>query len=172
MIVLGESTTQPKAENVRLKASGVVLAFLVFDDSGSCKSTTQPKAENVRTSQSFWRLLAFLAFPDCAGREHHAAKRSKRAHLKLLTFTVFSCICDCSGRDQHTVKSSKRTSQNFRLLLAFLVLLAVLGKSIEGLRANSSKRTSQSFWLLLAVLAFMTVLGESTTPQKAQSVPF
>ena len=65
MTVLGESTTQPKAENVRLKASGVVLAFLVFDDSGSCKSTTQPKAENVHLKVSgvcwlFWRLLIVL----------------------------------------------------------------------------------------------------------------
>ena len=68
---------------------------------------------------------------------------------KLLALAGGFGIYDCAGR-QGTAKSSKRTSQSFWLLLAFLVLLTLLGE-------NSTPPKAQN--VHLKVLAFAGLFG-------------
>ena len=67
---------------------------------------------------------------------------------KLLALAGGFGIYDCAGR-QGTAKSSKRTSQSFWLLLAFLVLLTLLGESTTPPKAQDVHlKTSGFCWLI------------------------
>ena len=71
MTVLRKSTTPPKAEDVYLKASGVLLAVLAFVTVLGGAS----RCQKLKTYGS--KLLVFAGaagFYDGAARKHHAAK--------------------------------------------------------------------------------------------------